>query len=197
MNSIDVCNLALAYIGNARSIPSMAEQSKEAILCSRFYNLTRQELLQEFPWNFATKTVSLTLSTETDDRFEYMYEYPDDCLRVIRVGEADDKEEINEYAIRTIDDNGDAVKRIACDISVAICQYVFDMQEEDDMPAVFVNALALSLAVKLSMPMASAPQIAQSVYQQSRLAVDKAKRMHVLESNIPIKKQNRYSLARF
>lgn len=196
MNSIEICNLALASIGNTRSIASMAEQSKEAILCSRFYNLTRHELLQEFPWNFSTKTIDLTATTETDDRFEYVYEYPEDCLRVVRIGETDDNEELNDYAIRTMDDSGEVFRRIACDVPAARCQYIFDMQDENGMPAVFVNALALSLAVKLSLPMVCAPQITQSVYQQARIAIDKAKRMCALENRLPIKKGNRYSSAR-
>lgn len=197
MNSITICNLALAYIGNTRSIASMAEQSKEAILCGRFYSMTREELLQEFPWNFATKTIDLVVTTETDDRFEYVYEYPEKCLRVVRVGQDDDGEELNNYAIRAIDDNGSDAKRIACDVSEARCQYISDIQDEDAMPSVFINALALSLSVRLAIAMASAPQIMQSVYQQARMAVDKAKRMCALESKLPLKKENRYSSARF
>lgn len=196
MNQIDICNMALAYIGNTRTISSLAEQTKESILCSRFYNVTRQELLQDFPWNFATKTVDLTVTTDTDDRFEYVYEYPEDCLRVVRVGQEDDGEELNDYSIRTIDDNGDITKRIACDLEDARCQYIFDVQDMDNVPPVFFRALALSLATELSMPMSAAPQITQSVYQQARLAIDKAKRMCALESRIPLKKENRYSSAR-
>ena len=159
--------------------------------------MTRQELLQEFPWSFATKTAELTLTGETDDRFDYVYEYPEDCMRVVRIGEAEDREELNDYAIRAVDDNEGVLKRIACDVASARCQYIFDVQDENVVPAVFANALALALAVKLSMPMASAPQITQSVYQQARIAVDKAKRMCALESRIPLKKENRYSSARF
>lgn len=193
MNQIDICNMALAYIGNTRTISSLAEQTKESILCSRFYNVTRQELLQDFPWNFATKTVDLTVTTDTDDRFEYVYEYPEDCLRVVRVGQEADGDELNDYAIRTTEDG---YKRIACDVPEARGQYIFDAQDEGTFPAVFARAFALSIATELSMPMSAAPQITQSVYQQARLAIDKAKRMCALESRIPLKKENRYSSAR-
>ena len=72
MNSIDVCNLALAYIGNTQSIASMAEQTKGAILCGRFYNLTREQLLKAFPWNFAVKTEDLTEVTTEMPRWRSM-----------------------------------------------------------------------------------------------------------------------------
>ena len=52
MNSTDICNMALAYIGQGR-IASIEEESEEAIQCSMFYDHLRRKLLSEHRWGFA------------------------------------------------------------------------------------------------------------------------------------------------
>ena len=199
MNSIDVCNLALAYIGNTQPIASMVEQTKGAILCGRFYNLTREQLLKAFPWNFAVKTEDLTeVTTETDDQFAYRYEYPEDCLRVLRVGEEEDGEDtVNHYVVRTVDSNGTLSKRIACDIEDARAKYIFDVQDIEAMPAEFIDVLALSLALRLAGPMVTDARMVQSVQQQYQYSLAIAKQMCAMEQRQPMIKENKYSSARW
>jgi len=196
MTAIDVCNLALAYLGNTQSIGSMAEQSVESVLCGRFYNLTRESLLKQYAWNFAVKTEPLVLTTETDDVYGFVYEYPGDCLRALLVGTAGAGNVVNDYAVRTVDDNGTMIKRVACDVENARIQYVFDLQTEEDMPSEFVDALALALASRLAMPMSSAPQITQTVSQQAAYALENAKRMCAMEQRQPPITSHRYTDAR-
>lgn len=190
MNSIDICNLALAYIGNTRSIASMAEQSKEAILCSRFYNLTREQLLKSFPWSFAVKTVDLTVTTETDEKYGYVYEYPEDCLRVLRVGEDAD------HVMRTLDNDGTLIRRIACDVENASARYICDAQDADGYSAEFADLLALALAFRLAGPMVADARMTQSVQQQYQYALAVAKQLNAVEQKQPMVKENKYSDAR-
>ena len=194
MNSIEICNLALAYIGNTRSIASMAEQSKEAILCSRFYNMTRETMLKSYPWNFAVKSLALTFTTETEDKFGFVYEYPEDCLRVLQVGSDDDPA---DFAIRAIDDDGTITRRIVCDLESAKAFYIADSQDTDAMPAEFVDALALALAVRLAGPMASDGRIVQSVQQQYQYAMMLAKQICAMEQKRPPITEQKYNNARW
>jgi hypothetical protein len=205
MTSIDVCNLALSYLGNTREISSMAEQSTEAILCNRFYNISRESLLKMYPWNFAVKDAALTRASsivdgetvyETNNSFQYVYGYPDDCLRVLKVMSANDGNEIvNDYNICYASVSLD-MKRIACDISEAQAQYIVDIQDVTAMPSEFIDALSLMLATRLALPLTSSGQMAQAIQQQSSIAVDTAKRMCALERNQPLIKTNRYLDAR-
>lgn len=55
---VDICNLALLMIG-ANTIDTLAENTKEATLCSNFWNYALDEALREFPWSFAEKHVEL------------------------------------------------------------------------------------------------------------------------------------------
>lgn len=63
MNSTDICNMALAYIGQGR-IASIEEESEEAIQCGIFYDHLRRKLLSEHRWGFAERYVKLALLNE-------------------------------------------------------------------------------------------------------------------------------------
>lgn len=193
MTSTDVCNLALSYLGNTREISSMSEQSTEAILCQRFYNIARESLLKMFPWNFAVKQNSLTLvEDETDNTYAYVYENPNDCLRVLKVMAANDGGAVvNDYNV-VYGHPGIAVRRIVSDVADAKISYIADIQDTEAMPSEFIDAFALTLANRLALPLSSSGQMAQAIQQQASIAVDVAKRMCAVERNQPLVKTNRY-----
>lgn len=198
MSAIDICNMALSYVGHTEIIGSFADASVGSILCGRFYNISRQSLLSSFPWNFATKTIDLTeVTDETDDTFSYVYEYPSDCLRVIRIGMESDGGEptANTFNVR-LNDEATPILRIATDIEDARCNYIVDMQDTAYFPAYFCDALALYLATRLSTPLSSSGQLTAAVSQQAAQAVDYAKRMCALERRIPPQAVGRYNTAR-
>lgn len=69
---IDICNLALAHIGDAKQIASLSEGSEQALLCRRFLPEARDELLQSRPWGFATRRRQLVPIAMPEARiFEY------------------------------------------------------------------------------------------------------------------------------
>ena len=195
MNSIDICNLALASLGNTRAISSMAEQSTEAILCGRFYDMVRQSLLKLYPWGFATLTDDLTVTTETHDRYDFVYEYPEDCLRILSVHPAGDAT-ASDYTVFSTQGDVAMIRRIATDVDDARITYVYDAQDCDTFPAEFVDALALLLASRLALPLASDGRMAQAIYQQASIAIDTAKRMCALEQKEPPIRENKYMNAR-
>lgn len=196
MTSIDICNLALSYLGNTRSITSMSEQSTEAILCNRFFNISRESLLKIFPWNFAVKESALTLSTAgTSNTYTYVYSYPIDCLRVLKVFSANSGNIINDYNVCYLHEDVD-IKSIVCDVVDAQISYIVDIQDSSAMPSEFIDALALTLASRLALPLTSDGRMAQSIQQQAQIAVDTAKKLCALERNQPLVKTNRYLDAR-
>ena len=195
MNSIDIMNLALASLGNTRTISSVGDQSTEATLCGRYYDMVRQSLVKMHPWGFATVTADLTVTTETHDKYTYVYEYPEDCLRVIMIHAAGDTT-ASDYTTVIVDGDIQKVRRIATDIENARITYINDVQDCDTMPAEFIKALSLSLASELALPLASDGKLAQAVSQNAAVAIANAKRMSALEQQEPPTKENRYTMAR-
>lgn len=63
---INICNIALARIGNSRTINSLTEKTKEAYTCNLFYESMRDAVLADNDWNFAmSRVVWLTLATRS------------------------------------------------------------------------------------------------------------------------------------
>ncbi|HEY2851133.1 MAG TPA: hypothetical protein VGI97_14740 [Gemmatimonadaceae bacterium] len=86
LNQIAICNMALTHLAVGKRIASLTEKSAEARACSNFYDQTKDEVLRDFAWPFATKTVTLAL-VEQQPTFEWGYAYrvPIDCLAARRI----------------------------------------------------------------------------------------------------------------
>lgn len=88
--SIDICNTALTRLG-AKSIASLSDGSRESDLCSARYPLARKAVLRKHPWSGATARAQLNPSTTTPSfEYEYQFELPADCLRVLQVSSQPD-----------------------------------------------------------------------------------------------------------
>ena len=87
---LGICNQALAHVAVDKGLASVAEASTNAVVCARFYDTTRDEVLREFNWPFARRYVALTLVGGTDTvpvtmDFQYSYRMPADCLLPRRI----------------------------------------------------------------------------------------------------------------
>ena len=79
---VDICNLALAHLGDDATIATIKppEGSAQAEKAARFYPIARDTLLQMHSWNFASKRISLALTTNTLDQWDYAYAAPSDMM---------------------------------------------------------------------------------------------------------------------
>ena len=83
----DICNLALARIGQQQKVtsPVTSDTSGPGIVCGMFYPQHRDALLREFPWAFALRRIALypTVPVDTSNVPGYLYSYgplPSDFL---------------------------------------------------------------------------------------------------------------------
>ena len=80
-NEVSICNRALTHI-RARTIQSLSESTREARACNTFFEDTRDSVLEDFPWNFASKEQALAeLSGESFSGWDHVYQYPSDCVK--------------------------------------------------------------------------------------------------------------------
>lgn len=97
-SEIEVCNLALARIGVSAFIETLQDPSAEAAVCRLLYPISRDAVLESYPWAFARKVAPLALLSGVE-RAPWLHAYalPADCLapREIwsgaRVQRADDR----------------------------------------------------------------------------------------------------------
>ena len=84
MNPIQICNLALSWLGASR-ILNFDENSNESRLCADNYDPLRQAVLEERAWTFADETIALTAPLPPVMGNEFAYELPTTMLRAYRV----------------------------------------------------------------------------------------------------------------
>jgi hypothetical protein len=84
---VDICNLALAHLGDNATIASLKppEGSAQAEHAARFYPIARDTLLESHSWNFAARRSNMPLISSTVAQWEYAYAVPNDCMDVTAV----------------------------------------------------------------------------------------------------------------
>ena len=86
---VDICNLALAHLGEIPNISSIdpPEGSAHAEKCERFYPLARDTALEMRNWSFALKRVVLAQVKNDHPSWQFKYSLPADCIRPISVAQ--------------------------------------------------------------------------------------------------------------
>lgn len=86
-SEVDICNLALAHLGDNATVSSInpPEGSAQAEHCARFYPIARDSLLEMHFWNFSMKRAILAQVSNIWPEWQYAYAMPADCLNAISV----------------------------------------------------------------------------------------------------------------
>lgn len=155
-----ICNLALSNIGK-ENINALTDAGAEARACSQFYEHTRDVLLQSYPWRFAGVTASMAEITNTKPgQWGYAYRRPTDCLKVrwIRPEYSEDDMGLTRQEELAIPFEVEGTT-IFCNLSPAFLRYTSKVVDPARFDALFVDALAWHLAVRLAMPLTRDPKV--------------------------------------
>ena len=108
MNEVDICNLALNFLGRG-IIKSLSENTELARTCKLHYDRYRRILLKDYSWEFAERTMKLEPVEDFGDNvkgWDYVYRYPDDCLQVLKIYDGDDRrkdDKREKFFVQTVD----------------------------------------------------------------------------------------------
>lgn len=152
LSVVNICNLALARLGDAATVASIdpPEGSAQAEHCARFYPLARDVLLALHPWGFAQRRERGTLLASGDHTWTHKYAYPNDALAVSAVlpAHAQDEVEAGGRAVpqefRLSREGGALV--ILTDTPDALIRYTARSPDPALFPPAFTDALAWKLA---------------------------------------------------
>lgn len=170
MSEVDICNDALAYLGDTATVSSLVppEGSAQAELCARFYPRARNICLEAHQWNFATRRAALALLTATNDQWLYVYAVPNYLLNVIAIIPPDVTDDYNSvsleedvetamfsmasaqpYAIETTSTGAIVICTNQVD---AVCRYTQTVTDTTKYPQFFQLAISWLLASMLAGP---------------------------------------------
>jgi len=136
----EICNLALARLGQGEFITSLDQANKAAEVCKLYYPTTRDALLRQHKWNFATKRQTLALASTPNWKYTYAFQLPNDCLKVIETENdkyVDSKWDVEEDKIVTNDSS--------CKI-----EYIARVTDVSKFDSLFVDLVACRLAAEIS-----------------------------------------------
>lgn len=178
MTDVDICNLALGYIGDAANVSSIAppDGSAQSIHCARYYPLAVSLLLEGHEWGFVTTRAELVPVSYDYDNWQFAYGLPSYCNQVISVipqyeydAQLDWSSGWGSYdwswngwypfEQRTqgkwpfmLETNPDGVLVILSNAIDPVCRYITSQFSSTSFPAQFSEALAWRLASMLAGP---------------------------------------------
>lgn len=154
-SEVQIARLALQHLGDRFSITSLEEATPEAEQVNLVYDEVRDMVLRSHPWKFAKKFTSPAFLVETPTfapppNWGYMYVYPSDCLRMLRIVNTlgDDKPPIRyEIGLNSV---GDRV--ILSNESEITLEYTSRVVDPNMYDSQFITGLAYRLAQYLAIP---------------------------------------------
>ncbi len=168
---VSVANMALTRLGG-RSIASLGEGSRESILANTFFEPSRDAVLREFMWAFASRRRALAqvASVLMGTGWAYVYGYPADCLAVRRLYTQPGADPI-PYEV-TSDANGTRV--ILTDQAEAVLVYTARHTDLSRCDPLFLEALSWKLASEIAVPLTQDRSLAKMAYDQYRMILSQA-----------------------
>lgn len=147
---VDICNLALAHLGNRAQVVSIApvDGSVESDYCARFFPMARDEILEMADWSFARSRASLAqLALNPSSTWSYAYARPVNCLvpRRIMTGDA----RAHEDDSFDFEEEGGA---IFCNQALATLVFTTPIEDPTRFSPGFTTALSYKLAAYLAGP---------------------------------------------
>lgn len=202
---VEICNSALLKLG-AERINALSENNKRARLCNERFDALRKEVLRAHPWNFAIRRANLArLSTTPEYEYNFEYQLPTDCLRVLET-EADKDNpsgdilgnSYTKYKIegRKLLTNASGVAKGYCSIAgydaQSTCEanggvwvpetpgtvkirYIADITDVNQFDPNFDNALACRMAAEFAYNLVQSNTVSRNMYQLYELTISRAR----------------------
>ncbi len=173
VSTVDICNLALDELGE-EAITALDEGTTVANLCNRNIGAARDELLRAHPWNFAIRRRKMArLAAAPDFGFAYAFQKPVDWLRTIGVHGDSGGFSNPEYRMEG--------EEVLADSPNLYLRYVARIDDPNIYDVLFVEALALKLAARLSKPITQSSSEKERVEALARDVVRQARAVDAVE----------------
>jgi hypothetical protein len=173
-SEVAICNLALSRIGSTIFIDSLTERSMEAIVCSQFYEPCRDMVLQDHPWNFASKRAVLADLGAPPTNWLYRYAMPSDCLEarsiIVPGARTPSSRSRIAYEVAVEDD----ARVLYTDQPEAELLYTRRVTNPNLFSPSFVFALAWLIAGEVSMPLSAAPGLGDAARRNYSMSIGAA-----------------------
>jgi hypothetical protein len=168
--AISICNEALALLG-ANTLTDFTDNTQEARLVNHFYYSAIEQTLRDHDWSFAVKRGPelAELSGQPEFGYNYHYQLPSDCLRVISTNIHGAEYEIEGEALLT-------------DETEVKIKYIYLVTDVSRFDALFRRALVLRLAADMAYALTKRRSKEEELILLYERALGKAKSKDIKEA---------------
>lgn len=182
-SDVDICNRALTKLGEAR-ITSLTDNLEPARVLNSLFEIVRDAELRSRVWRFAISRASLAALVATPDwGFDYQYQMPSDCLRILQVGEYYPGVSLTDY--RNTDEAEWRIegRKILTNLEAPLkIRYVASISDTGQWDAAFVEAFACRLAVESAEALTQSTSKRELAWEEYKQAIKMAVRANAIES---------------
>ena len=156
---IDICNLALAALGDEATVVSIdpPEGSAQADHCAQWYPVARDVILEAHDWKFAMRRAPGQLRMSPTPSWTYAYGKPAAALRMVAVLPPNTNDDVRDglfmnqqpYNVEALEDGTEVV---VTDQEQAVIRYTARNVDVGKFPPLFTQALIHLLASYLAGP---------------------------------------------
>ncbi len=181
-NPVGICNLALGLI-RQDNISSLNGNNATSVVCDKWYDQTREQVLMMHTWNFAIRRINIAEDAETPAYgWSHRYLLPTDYLRFLSIGD-NDSGTLSRFTSDKLIDNS---RRVDYELEHGYIlvneefteglnlRYIANVSEVGLMPALFKNALATQLALNMTFEFKSNTTSVQRLASEMQLYLQQA-----------------------
>lgn len=168
-SAVDIVNLALARLGDSAEVTAISppDGSAQAAQAARFYPIARDALLEMHDWAFATRRAVGSELDVTVDGWEYVYQLPNECLKVLNVWQSGQSDEAEgwDFLVESDSDQGTV---IYTNCPEATFRFIVRVSDTTKFTPIFTTALSFILASYLAGPILKGEtgmQVSQSMFK--------------------------------
>jgi hypothetical protein len=192
-----ICNLALAHLGSNGTVNDIETPVEDIeIAFAVHYDIIRQDLLRKTLPNFALRRRLLAKEGENPAfGYGFYYEYPQDCLKLLGIGEISDKQ--NDYVVEA-DENGNLKIWTDTDADEGMpIRFVYDEIDVSKYTPDFINLFSQQLAAAVAMNVTQNAEAAQLADARAMKAMAGHSALNAQESRPVRVSESRFKQARY
>jgi len=172
-SKVSISNIALTSLGADR-ITSLEDNNENARRLTALYDYCLEDILRAHPWNFAIIRQKLALlSTTPVFGYDYEFQLPGDCLRVIEIN--DGSSLITDYKVEG--------RKVLTDYEDINIKYIGRITDPNQYTSQFILVLSTRLAAEIAYAVTNNKSTAEQLWQLYTLRLQQAKEADAQESS--------------
>ena len=156
ISKTDILNKALTLVG-AAPVTSIDDDTNNARILSRVYEIALRSILSECKWNFATKRADLSVLTDTLDWYDsgetIVYQKPLDMVKIFGLSDPN----------ATWREEGDYIISDSTSLGV---RYVYYLDTPSKYPSFFIDAFVDKLCSDIAYAIVNSATLGQTFFEK-------------------------------